>query len=76
MVGDTSLSEKRQGGSVRHGDGVFWVDEGVEKTSLPLWKRGRVAMSERQTSSDFGGAEKDFANEKWNRKKDGTTPDM
>ena len=33
-------------------------------------------MSERQTSSDFRGAEKDFVDEKWNRKKDGTTPDM
>ena len=59
-----------------HEEGVDGVDEGVEKTSLPLWKRGRVAMSERQTSSDFRGAEKDFVNEKRNRKKDGTTPDM
>ena len=46
-----------------HEAGVLGVDEGVEKTSLPLWKRGRVAMSERQTSSDFRGAEKDFVNE-------------
>ena len=59
-----------------HEEGVGGVDEGVEKTSLPLWKRGRVAMSERQTSSDFRGAEKDFVNEKRNRKKDRTQQDV
>ena len=46
-----------------HEEGVGGVDDGVKKASLPLWKRGRVAMSERQTSSDFRGAEKDFVNE-------------
>ena len=35
-----------------------------------------MGLSERQTSRDFRGAEKDFVGEKWCRKKDGTTPDM
>ena len=37
-----------------HDDGVSGVDEGVEKASIPLWKRGRVAWSGHSTISDFG----------------------
>ena len=59
-----------------HDDGVFWVDDGVENSSFQLRKRGRMTLSERQTSSDFRGAEKEFVDEKWSRKKDRTTHDM
>ena len=39
-----------------HDAGVFWVDEGVETTSLPLQKRGRTAVSDCAAFSDFGGS--------------------
>ena len=37
-----------------HDAGVFGVEEGVETTRLPLLKRGRTAVSECATFSDFG----------------------
>ena len=36
-----------------HDDGASGVDEGVEKASVPLSKRGRLAMSDCPTFSDF-----------------------
>ena len=36
-----------------HDDGVSGDDEGVEKASIPLWKRGRMAWSDHPTFSDF-----------------------
>ena len=36
-----------------HDDGVSGDDEGVENASTPLWKRGRMAMSDHPTFSDF-----------------------
>ena len=38
-----------------HEAGVSGVDEGDEKASVSLWKRGRIAKSERVTFSDFSG---------------------
>ena len=40
-----------------HDAGVSGGDEGVEKASIPLWKRGRMAMSGHPTFSDFIGVE-------------------
>ena len=36
-----------------HDDGVSGDDEGVEKASIPLRKRGRMAWSDHPTFSDF-----------------------
>ena len=36
-----------------HDDGVSGVDEGVENASIPITKRGRMAMSNHPTFSDF-----------------------
>ena len=36
-----------------HEAGVFGDDDGVEKTSLPVWKLGPTALSECATFSDF-----------------------
>ena len=47
-----------------HDAGVFWVDEGVETTSLPLQKRGRTAVSECAAFSDFGGSVDENVSEK------------
>ena len=52
-----------------HEEGVFRVDEGVEKTSLPLRKRRRVVMSKRAPFSDFGRVWNDVFTEKRNNKK-------
>ena len=50
-----------------HEEGVFRDDEGVEKTSLPLRKRGRTGLSDCATFSDFGGVENDPVSEKRKR---------
>ena len=44
-------------------EGVCGVDEGVEKASLSLSKRGRMTMSEGATFSGFTGVEKDSVGE-------------
>ena len=46
-----------------HDDGVSGVDEGVEETSIPISKRGRMALSEYPTFSGFWavGSETDSA---------------
>ena len=46
-----------------HEDGVIGVEEWVENTSLPLWKRGRTALSECVIFSGFTGVEKDSVGE-------------
>ena len=43
-----------------HDAGVWGVDEGVEKTSLPISKRGRPARSDYPTFSEFAGVENNF----------------
>ena len=43
-----------------HDDGVSGDDAGVENASIPLWKRGRLALSESPTFSDFVPARKDI----------------
>ena len=52
-----------------HEAGVSGVDEGITNPSLPLWKRGRVVMSECPTFSDFLGVWNDVFDEKRNDKK-------
>ena len=59
-----------------HEEGVFRVDEGVKKTSLPLRKRGRVGLSECVTISGFTRVENDPDSEKRNRTKDTTQQEM
>ena len=66
MVGDPSLSETRQGGLGGQDDGVLGVDEGVEKTSLPLPKWGRMTMSECPPFSGFIRVETDYVCKKPN----------
>ena len=47
-----------------HDAGVSGVgDEGDEKALIPLWKRGRLALSESTTFRDFVPARKDNASE-------------
>ena len=36
-----------------HEEGVIGEDEGVENTSLPLWKQGRTVLSECAAFSGF-----------------------
>ena len=45
-----------------HEEGVFGVDEGVEKASLPLLKRGRTGWSVCATFSDFTRVGNNFVN--------------
>ena len=49
-----------------HEDGVSGDDEGVENASIPLWERGRMAMSESLSISDFEAEWKDNASENQN----------
>ena len=53
MAGDTSLSETRRVVSGGHEEGASGVDDEVEETSLPVWERGRMTMSEGATFSDL-----------------------
>ena len=46
-----------------HDDGASGVDDGVENASLPLSKRGRLAMSDCPTFSVFCGQVNDFGSE-------------
>ena len=46
-----------------HDDGASGVDEGVESSSLLLSKRGRSALSDCPTFSDFCGQVNDFQSE-------------
>ena len=46
-----------------HDDGASGVDDGVETTSIPLSKRGRSALSDCPTFSDFCGQVNDFGSE-------------
>ena len=60
----TQVSPRRvKAGLGGHEDGVFGVDDGFEKTSLPLGKRRRTVLLESVTSSVFMGIESDFAGE-------------
>ena len=43
-----------------HDDGVSGDDAGVENASIPLWKRGRLALSVSLTISVFASAERYF----------------
>ena len=43
-----------------HDAGVSGIEEGVENTSLPITKRGRLRLSDCPTFSGFVGVEKDF----------------
>ena len=52
-----------------HEAGVSGVDEGVEKTSLPILKGGRMALFVCTTFSDFLGVGNDVFVEKRNNKK-------
>ena len=70
MAGDTSLSETRQVGSGRPRGGSFRVDEGVEKTSLPILKGGRMALFVCTTFSDFFGVGNDVFDEERNHCQD------
>ena len=55
----TQVCPRRVGAGLgSHEEGVIGVDEGVESASLPLWKRGRNAMSECPTFSGFIGLRK------------------
>ena len=56
MVGDTDLSETRRGGSGRQRRRSLGDDEGVEKASLLLRKRGRTDLLVCATFSGFKGA--------------------
>ena len=47
-----------------HDDGVWDVDDGVENTSLPLWKRGRMAWSDCATLSCFTRVANEVVSEK------------
>ena len=47
-----------------HDAGVFWVEEGVETTRLPLLKRGRTAVSECVAFSDIRGSMDENVSEK------------
>ena len=49
-----------------HNDSASGVDEGVEKASLPLSKRGRFALSESATFSGFVPARKENSSENQN----------
>ena len=49
-----------------HDDGVSGGDAGVEDTSIPLRKRGRMALSEYPTFSDFRRVENENDTEKQN----------
>ena len=51
-----------------HDDGASGVDEGVEKVPIPLWKRGRLAMSDSATFSGFEPPGKDIFSEDQNTK--------
>ena len=64
MTGDTSLSETRRVVSGRPRGGCYGVDDGVEKASLPLWKRVRTTMSEYTIFSGFTGLANDVVSEK------------
>ena len=59
-------SESGLGG---HEAGVSGVDEGVEKSSLPTLKGGRMALFVCTTFSDFLGVGNDVSDEKRNNKK-------
>ena len=67
MAGDTSRSETRQAGLGGHEEGVIGVYEGVKKSSLPLWKRGRTVQSDHATFSDFRGFEDENNSDNKNR---------
>ena len=43
-----------------HEEGVFRVDEGVENTSIPLRKRGRMVLSDCATFNGISGVNKEF----------------
>ena len=59
-----------------HDDGVSGDDEGVERSSILLSKRRRLAVSDHATFSDFVGSDNESACEKQNclRKLDKTMP--
>ena len=61
---DASLSKTRQVGLGGHEEGIFLVDEGFEKTSLPSWKRARTAWSECAPFGDFVRVVNDHVGEK------------
>ena len=63
MVGDTTRSETGRVGSRRPRRRVGGVDDGVEKASLRLRKRGRTVLSECPTFGDFTAAEKESLGE-------------
>ena len=46
-----------------HDDGVSGVEEGVENTSFPISKQGRLALSECPTFNGFKGIKGDFRSE-------------
>ena len=51
-----------------HEAGVFGVDEGVENTSIPLRKRGRMVLSDCATFNGIRGVEYAFVDDKLNDK--------
>ena len=59
-----------------HDDGVSGVDEGVEETSIPISKRGRMTWSEYTTFSDFWAVESETDNAKQNHYEETASPDI
>ena len=49
-----------------HDGGASGVDGGVEKSSIPISKRGRMAGSDHPTFSDFVWSNNEFASENQN----------
>ena len=47
-----------------HKAGASGVDEGIEKASLPMWKRGRTERFVCATFSDFVGVANEHVGEK------------
>ena len=59
-----------------HEKGVSGVDDGVKSTSLPLWKRGRLAGSDCATFSAFRGVDSENASDNRRCKNDRVSHDM